>query len=75
MDCIIATLPRSGSHFLCELLARNRLGVPAEDFNIYLEVSPFSTALALGITTEEYLKRPVRWMQKVNIGYSKRYHS
>ena len=50
MQYAIATLPRSGSNFLSEILAKNGLGIPQEDFNIYFPAT-FSLALAQGIST------------------------
>jgi LPS sulfotransferase NodH len=54
---IIATLPRTGSTYLCELLSRNHMGVPYEDFNIFIGSSPFARSLVIGESTEEYIKR------------------
>lgn len=58
MNYVIASLQRSGSTYLSELLARNRVGIPEIDFcaTITAEACAFPLALIRGESTEEYLE-------------------
>lgn len=55
MDYVIATVPRSGSTMLCDLLARNGAGQPAEHLNPE-GTGGFAAATAPGLSTEAYLE-------------------
>jgi LPS sulfotransferase NodH len=56
MKYLIATIPRTGSSLLCELLRRNGLGDPKEHFNYWFGNSGFCFALANATPTEQYLE-------------------
>src|SRR4029077_11001978 len=57
--CVIATIVRSGSTWLCDLLKNNGLGYPAEHFKSSLDAKAFGRAIAKGIPTEKYLEHIV----------------